>query len=278
MWSKDNDVVRDAVLTTPNAYMQLVGIVQALAVGLLLQQGAFFNLLEAGRVDVRSVEFWLAFFQTTTTFQLIVLTWHVNVQTITVFQRVFGLADSYIPFSFIFAEYFVAINSAPEKFREWALSIAVFMLAALIAYLHLFLRANKDFEESKAVLDRIGNYPLVVYVFFVLGGNRRAGRISRRSDRSDLANDRGRWHRCCAADFHVYSRPLLLAAGRPRQDAEKGALAVRCRQDALRGELDFSISQLEKSPAFPPNPDFYRLDKKSSSPARADRVQVPNRV
>src|ERR1700687_450672 len=101
MWSKDNDVVRDAVLTTPNAYMQLVGIVQALAVGLLLQQGAFFNLLEAGRVDVRSVEFWLAFSQTTTTFQLIVLTWHVNVQTITVFQRVFGLADSYIPFSFI---------------------------------------------------------------------------------------------------------------------------------------------------------------------------------
>jgi hypothetical protein len=170
MWSKDNDVVRDAVLTTPNAYMQLVGIVQALAVGLLLQQAALFNLLEAGRIDVRSVEFWLAFFQTTTAFQLIVLTWHVNVQTITVFQRVFGLADSYIPFSFIFAEYFIAINSAPEKFREWALSIAVFMVAALIAYLHLFLRANKDFEESKAVLDRIGNYPVVVYAFFVAGG------------------------------------------------------------------------------------------------------------
>ena len=170
MWSKDNDVVRDAVLTTPNAYMQLVGIVQALAVGLLLQQGALFNLLETGSIDVRSVEFWLAFFQTTTAFQLIVLTWHVNVQTITVFQRVFGLADSYIPFSFIFAEYFIAINCAPEKFREWTLSIAVFMAAALIAYLHLFLRANRDFEESKAVLDRIGNYALVVYAFFVVGG------------------------------------------------------------------------------------------------------------
>jgi hypothetical protein len=169
MWSRDNDVVRDAALMTPNAYMQLVGIVQALAVGVLLQQAAVFNIIENGRVDLRSAEFWVVFLQASTAFQLIVLTWHVNVQTITVFQRVLGLADSYIPFSFIFAEYFIVTNASADKFREWALGVAVFMLIALIAYLHLFLRANQDFKENEAALRRIGNYPRVMYAFFGTG-------------------------------------------------------------------------------------------------------------
>ncbi|HYM18150.1 MAG TPA: hypothetical protein VEU06_06275 [Micropepsaceae bacterium] len=166
MWSRDNDVVRDAALMTPNAYMQLVGIVQALAVGVLVQQAAVFDLIESGRGDLLSAEFWLVFFQASVAFQLIVLAWHVNVQTITAFQRVLGLADSYIPFSFIFAEYFMVTNSIAGKFREWALAVAVFMLIALAAYLHLFLRAHRDFKENEAVLDRIGNYPAIMYAFF----------------------------------------------------------------------------------------------------------------
>src|ERR1700754_3926428 len=46
MYSHENPVVKDAVLVTPAAYMQIVGMVQALAVGLLLDKGRFFQFVE----------------------------------------------------------------------------------------------------------------------------------------------------------------------------------------------------------------------------------------
>src|SRR5215471_18657249 len=168
MWSKDNDVVRDATLMAPNAYLQLVGIVQALVVGLLLQQGAVFQLIEDSRFELHSAESWLALFQALTAFQIIVLTWHVNLQTVITFQRVLGLADSYIPFSFIFAEYFIVLNSQPARFEGWALSLGVFFVGVVAAYMHLFMTANKDFEENSATLAHIGNYSVIVCVFFLL--------------------------------------------------------------------------------------------------------------
>jgi len=170
MWSKNNDVVRDAALTTPNAYVQVVGIVQALAVVLLLQEGALFDLLNEGGADLGSAGFWVAFFQATVAFQLIVLVWHVYVQSSTAFQRILGVADSYIAFSFLLVEFFIVMNSVPAKFSAWAISVGLFMLAAIVAYLQFFTRAKRDFEESRAAFDRIGNYPLIVYAFLVVLG------------------------------------------------------------------------------------------------------------
>src|SRR4051794_38575817 len=100
-----NDVVTESVSTTSNAYMQVVGIVQSLAVGMLLQNAKFFQLLAADHIDVASNVFWLSFLQATVRFQLIVLTWHVSLQNVIAFKRAFGIWDSYVPFSTVFAEY-----------------------------------------------------------------------------------------------------------------------------------------------------------------------------
>src|SRR5215510_956355 len=128
-----NDVVTDAVSTMPGAYMGVVGIVQSLAVGLLLQNATLFQLLAIDEAsphlilaDLCKPDFWLAFFEATAAFQLIVLTWHVNIENITAFKRVFHMLDSYIPFSFVFAEYFLIVNATPETFRQWNLFMALF--------------------------------------------------------------------------------------------------------------------------------------------------------
>src|SRR5712671_1600713 len=116
-----NDVANESISTASSAYMQVVGIVQSLAVGLLLQNAKLFQLLTADQIDLSSGEFWLAFLQATVAFQLIVLTWHMNLQNVIAFKRAFGMWDSYIPFSFVFAEYFLILNSTPEKFWQWEL-------------------------------------------------------------------------------------------------------------------------------------------------------------
>src|SRR5262245_57332342 len=51
-----NDVRGEAVSTTPAAYMQVVGIVQSLAVGMLLQNAKFFQLLAPDHIDFASHE------------------------------------------------------------------------------------------------------------------------------------------------------------------------------------------------------------------------------
>lgn len=183
MWSRNNDVVRDVTLTTPNAYVQVVGIVQALALVLLLQEGALFDLLNEGGADLGSAGFWVAFFQATVAFQLIVLTWHVYVQSTTAIHRVLGIADSYIAFSFLLVEFFIVMNSAPANFSAWSVSVGLFMLAAIVAYLQYFIRAKRDFEESRTALDRIGTYPLIVYAYLaVLGAVALSGYVFNVSD------------------------------------------------------------------------------------------------
>jgi len=160
-----NDVVIDSVSTMPGAYMGVVGIVQSLAVGVLLENASFFQMLKTDQAssvlllaDLARPEFWLALFQATTAFQLIVVTWHVNIQNITAFKRVFRLLDSYIPFSFVFAEYFLIVSSTPETFWQWQLSIALFMAAVFLAYTHVFAVARKDFAGNEAIFQRIGAY------------------------------------------------------------------------------------------------------------------------
>jgi hypothetical protein len=81
-----NDVLNESISTAPNAYMQVVGIVQSLAVGFLLQNAKLFHLLAANQIDLSSNEFWVALFQATAAFQLIVLTWHVNLQNVIAFK------------------------------------------------------------------------------------------------------------------------------------------------------------------------------------------------
>jgi hypothetical protein len=87
-----------------------------------------------------------------------VVTWHVNIRNITAFKRVFRLLNSYIPFSFVFAEYFLIVNSTPETFWQWQLSVALFMAAVFLAYTHVFAVARKDFAGNEAIFARIGTY------------------------------------------------------------------------------------------------------------------------
>lgn len=159
-----NDIVDESVSTQASAYMGVVGIVQALAVGMLLEHAEFFQLLVSGKIDVASGEFLLAFFQATVVFQLIVLTWHMNLQNVIAFKRAFGMWDSYIPFSFVFAEYYLARNASPERFWQWELSVLVFMVCALFAFTHVYFVARKNLARNKAVLDQLGTYPFWVRI------------------------------------------------------------------------------------------------------------------
>jgi hypothetical protein len=70
-----NDVVTDSISAMPGAYMGVVGIVQSLAVGVLLENASLFQMLKADQVSARLLladlerpEFWLALFQATAVF------------------------------------------------------------------------------------------------------------------------------------------------------------------------------------------------------------------
>jgi hypothetical protein len=77
---------------------------------------------------------------------------------------VFRLLDSYIPFSFVFAEHFLIVTSTPETLWQWLVSIALFMAAAFAAYTHVFAVARKDFAGKGAIFQRIGPYTFWVRV------------------------------------------------------------------------------------------------------------------
>ena len=162
-----NDVVNDAVLTAPGAYMQVVGIVQSLAVGMLLQNAKLFQLLAAGNVDFSSYAFWIALLQATAVFQLIVLTWHVSIQNVTAFRRAYGIWDSYIPFSTVFAEYFLILNSSPERFQQWELCMILFMAAAILAYTHGFAVSRREAAKNDAAFALIGRFPFWIRVYLI---------------------------------------------------------------------------------------------------------------
>jgi hypothetical protein len=160
-----NDVANESISIASSAYMQVVGIVQSLAVGLLLQNAKLFQLLTVDRIDLSSSEFWLAFLQATVAFQLIVLTWHINLQNVIAFKRAFGMWDSYIPFSFVFAEYFLILNSTPEKFWQWELFVFLFTIGGLFAFTHVYVVSRKELTRNKVVFDLIGTYPFWVRVY-----------------------------------------------------------------------------------------------------------------
>jgi hypothetical protein len=159
-----NDIVDESVSTAAGAYMGVVGIVQALAVGMLLEHAEFFQLLASDRITGASGEVLLAFFQATVVFQMIVLTWHMNLQNAIAFKRAFGMWDSYIPFSFVFAEYYLARNASPERFWQWEFCVLLFMVCALFAFTHVYFVARKNLARNKAVLDRVGTYPFWVRI------------------------------------------------------------------------------------------------------------------
>lgn len=160
-----NDVVNESISTAPSAYMQVVGIVQSLAVGLLLQNANFFQLLTQDRINFASSDFWLAFLQATVAFQLIVLTWHMNLQNVMAFKRPFGMWDSYIPFSFVFAEYLLILNSTPGKFWQWSFFVFLFTMGGLFAFTHVYIVSRKELSRNKVVFDLIGTYPFWVRVY-----------------------------------------------------------------------------------------------------------------
>lgn len=160
-----NDVVNESISTAPSAYMQIVGIVQSLAVALLLANAKFFQFLTDDKINFISSDFWLAFFQATVAFQLIVLTWHMNLQNVMAFKRAFGMLDSYIPFSFVFAEYFLILNSTPEKFWLWSLFVFLFMMGGIFAFTHVYVVSRKEPARNKVVFDLIGAYPFWVRVY-----------------------------------------------------------------------------------------------------------------
>jgi hypothetical protein len=168
-------VAEKSALLAPSAYMQMVGIVQSLAMYFLLTEATLPSYLSGklpANTSLGTEELCLAALQTTVAFFLIVLTWHVNTQNITTFKRVFGLSDSFIPFFFVFTEFFVAVYSTPGTFEGWELSIAAFMLMAVFAYTHLFYAAKHEFfeEENKRLLSLIGRYTFWIRAYVVSSG------------------------------------------------------------------------------------------------------------
>ena len=52
-----SDVANESISTASSAYMQVVGIVQSVAVGFLLQNAKLFQLLTADHIDLLGMSF-----------------------------------------------------------------------------------------------------------------------------------------------------------------------------------------------------------------------------
>lgn len=167
-------VVRRSVELTPGAYMQVVGLVQAFAVGFLLTQqpwiDALVGLPTEDAVIPRTPHEWaLTLLQFVATFHLIVLAWHVNAQNMMAFERRWGLLDAFIPMLFIFPEYLMIKTCDFEHFPAWCLGVAGFSGLSLLAYWHLHVHVSREFRDhNDDVLEKVRPFLkyIVPYIFF----------------------------------------------------------------------------------------------------------------
>lgn len=172
---------------TPAAYMQVVGIVQAFALGYLLlerggERGATIanegtHSLEAFFAAPLEPDAQLFALQFLAVLQLIVLVWYANAQHVMAFRLRAGVLDAAIPFSFALPEFFLIRYCDPSKFPEWCNALVGLTLVGIIAYAHMFwglLRRaikNKEHPEDKLVRTRVGAlYPIFAVLVIGLAG------------------------------------------------------------------------------------------------------------
>lgn len=142
----------------PAFYMTIVSIIQSFALSFLLT--AF-----GDSAAVKTVLGWL---QAVAVFQIIVMTWHVNVQHATIFARVYDWADSYIPFLFAIPEYLMIVCIKNRSLHWWFFWVALFTAMALAAYMDTFRDTQRE-PENAAVFARLRLYRVGILWYFASG-------------------------------------------------------------------------------------------------------------
>lgn len=202
---------------TVSAYMQVVGIVQALALGYLIATTAPLvfharpetshdTLSASSNCDCNcnsvceqrellppqdSLDWLLGLIQALTAFFLIVLTWHVNVQNVIAFRRILSMQDSMIPFLFAIPEYLIISSARPENFSDWTVWLAVFMALAVYAYWQFFDQTRQQlswFPENRPRFNSVRSYrySIIAYIAFVAAMTLLAGLVDVQSKLDQL--------------------------------------------------------------------------------------------
>jgi len=132
-------------------YLQIVSITQSLAFGFLL------NSIQSRFSDPRfSEQIWppttieaaTSWLQVALVFQMIVLTWHVNVGNAIIFRRLVGLSDSYIPFALMIPQFCLAVFLLPAPIHYWFYSVAAFCAVTIWAYTNMYIKDGRELENK----------------------------------------------------------------------------------------------------------------------------------
>ena len=163
----DHDEINKEILQitseiTPGAYMQLVGIVQSIAIGFLLVR-----YYESIKDDPWSVSGLLASLRFTACFQFFVVAWQVHIQFGTVIKRTFSLRDSYFTFGFLLPEFLVAQYSdgtyvdSYSRYRWLAAFTGLFAFTCLSYKLHFKGRNRRFIVVNRRRLKHVKEYRTV---------------------------------------------------------------------------------------------------------------------
>ena len=130
---------------TPAFYMTIVSIIQSFALGFLLTSIGD----SAARLLHTNLIAFVGWFQAAAVFQVIVMTWHVNVQHATIFARVYDVADSYIPFLFAIPEYSMIVCIKSGNVHWWFLWMALLVAMTFWAFLDNYVDTQKEPENAE---------------------------------------------------------------------------------------------------------------------------------
>jgi len=162
------DILKEARNLTPSIYLTLLSIIQSFAFGFL-----FAAILEHWRVlsDPFSSGGLIGWLQVLAVFQLIVLTLHVNVQHTTMFSRVCGIRDSYIPFLYAVPQYLLVKFICNEAMLcLWFYFLSWFTFLSLIAYWNMYrVTRNPNEPVNDAAFRALGKYPLRIQARLIAG-------------------------------------------------------------------------------------------------------------
>jgi hypothetical protein len=148
-------------------YLQVVAIIQSLALGFLLtavgerltNQSSLYSISNYSSINTQLV--WL---QIIAVFNVIVLTWALSAHGVIQFKRDMTLADSYNPFLLGVTQFFLVYFISAQTTYLWFLAMALFSINAVVLQVHVHRRRNLVLA-NKAALEKLRQFrPLGVHV------------------------------------------------------------------------------------------------------------------
>lgn len=142
--------------TTQSLYMTVVSIIQGLALACLIPEVFKQEYTQMWREEgIGSVLIFAL--QSLVVFQVIVVTWHVNVQHSTMLARTPDWADSYIPFLFAIPEYGLVTCLGYKSTASWFVCLSMYAWMCLWGIWDMYRASDKE-GENRDVLCRLGSY------------------------------------------------------------------------------------------------------------------------